>query len=199
MTTGVCGWELPQKGRAFLLVGSLWASTGQIDSVGLSHSWVKEILLGRGYPSKSFISLSFSFLLLPRVLKMVSTLQDFTFSLTSFQHNFCPLLWTETACSNVILHSYNVSNHWPFLALTSLIFIQIIHSWLLYTHQSFLLSRISWSRAILISSPHLWPLLFLVSVSFSSNTETQAFDKDFPMPQVSSPWMAFLILAIQLR
>lgn len=54
-------------------------------------------------PFKKF-HVSLSFLLLPRVLKMASALQN-TFSLTSFQQNFCPLRLTQTACSNVILQS----------------------------------------------------------------------------------------------
>lgn len=37
MTTGVCGRKLPQKEFAFLSMGPLWASRGQIDSVGLFH------------------------------------------------------------------------------------------------------------------------------------------------------------------
>lgn len=95
--TGVCGWELRQKGFAFLLVGPLLFSMGQIDSAGLSYSWVKEIILGICYPShKYFMSLS------PFPITATSTtLHSSTFSLNSFRHNSCPLQLIETACWNV--------------------------------------------------------------------------------------------------
>lgn len=97
MPSGVCVRELQQKWFAFLLVGPLWFFTGQIDSVGLSYSWVKEILLGTCYPShKYFIALS------PFPLTATNTtLHNSAFSLNSFPHNSCPLQLIETSCWNV--------------------------------------------------------------------------------------------------